>query len=122
MIAMQQSKEDRSLGDLFSELSRETSTLIRQEVALAKSEMTDKATTVGKNVGFLAVGGAVAYAGFLVLLGALVIILALFLPWWLSALIVGFVVAAVGYALVQKGLSTLKQVDMAPRETIDSLK
>jgi hypothetical protein len=122
MIAMQQSKEDRSLGDLFSELSRETSTLIRQEVALAKSEMTDKATTVGKNVGFLAVGGAVAYAGFLVLLGALVIILALFLPWWLSALIVGFVVAAAGYALVQKGLSTLKQVDMAPRETIDSLK
>jgi hypothetical protein len=122
MIAMQQSKEDRSLGDLFSELSRETSTLIRQEVALAKSEMTDKATTVGKNVGFLAVGGAVAYAGFLVLLGALVIILALFLPWWLSALIVGFVVAAVGYALVQKGLSTLKQVDMAPRETIESLK
>lgn len=119
---MQQSREDRSLGELFSELSRETSTLFRQEIALAKTEMTEKATTVGKNVGFLAVGGAVAYAGFLVLLGALVVILALFLPWWLSALIVGVIVAAVGYALVQKGLSTLKQVDMAPRETIESLK
>lgn len=119
---MQQSREDRSLGELFSELSRETSTLFRQEIALAKTEMTEKATTVGKNVGVLAVGGAVAYAGFLVLLGAIVVILALFLPWWLSALIVGFVVAAVGYALVQKGLSTLKQVDMAPRETIETLK
>jgi xanthine/uracil permease len=119
---MQQSREDRSLGELFSELSRDTSTLIRQEIALAKTEMSEKASTVGKNVGFLAVGGAVAYAGFLVLLGALVVILALFLPWWLSALIVGFVVAAIGYTLVQKGISTLKQVDMAPRETIESLK
>jgi hypothetical protein len=122
VIAMQQSREDRSLGELFSELSRDTSTLIRQEIALAKTEMSEKASTVGKNVGFLAVGGAVAYAGFLVLLGALVVILALFLPWWLSALIVGFVVAAIGYTLVQKGISTLKQVDMAPRETIESLK
>jgi xanthine/uracil permease len=119
---MQQGREDRSLGELFSELSRDTSTLIRQEIALAKTEMSEKASTVGKNVGFLAVGGAVAYAGFLVLLGALVVILALFLPWWLSALIVGFVVAAIGYTLVQKGISTLKQVDMAPRETIESLK
>jgi hypothetical protein len=122
VIAMQQGREDRSLGELFSELSRDTSTLIRQEIALAKTEMSEKASTVGKNVGFLAVGGAVAYAGFLVLLGALVVILALFLPWWLSALIVGFVVAAIGYTLVQKGISTLKQVDMAPRETIESLK
>jgi hypothetical protein len=122
VIAMQQSREDRSLGELFSELSRDTSTLVRQEIALAKTEMSEKASTVGKNVGFLAVGGAVAYAGFLVLLGALVVILALFLPWWLSALIVGFVVAAIGYTLVQKGISTLKQVDMAPRETIESLK
>ena len=57
------SKDDRSLGELFSELAQETSTLVRQEVQLAKTEMGQKASRVGKDVGFLAAGGAVAYAG-----------------------------------------------------------
>lgn len=120
---MRQSRDDRSLGDLFSELSRETSALIRQEVALAKAEMTAKATEAGKDIGFLAVGGAVAYAGFLTLLGALVVILATIgVPWWLSALIVGLAVVIVGYVLVQRGLSRLRNLDPAPRQTIETLK
>src|SRR5438045_2951539 len=86
------SKEDRSLGELFSELSRETSTLVRQEVDLAKTELTHKATEVGKDIGFLAAGALVAYAGFLTLVAMLVIALAqLGVTWWLSALIVGVV-------------------------------
>lgn len=51
-------KEDRGLGELLSELAGETSTLVRQEVALAQAELTQKAVSVGKNVGFLVVGGA----------------------------------------------------------------
>ena len=51
-----QEKDDRSIGELFSELSRETTALLRQEVQLAKVEMTQKASRVGKNVGFLVVG------------------------------------------------------------------
>ena len=47
--------EERSLGDLFSELAAETSTLVKQEVALAQTELIQKATVVGKNVGFLVV-------------------------------------------------------------------
>ena len=120
---MQTSREDRSLGDLFAGLSRETTTLVRQEVTLAKTELTQKATEVGKDVGFLAVGGAVAYAGALALIAAVILVLvALGLPAWLAALLVGLVVAGGGYLLVQRGLSALKRVDLAPRQTVETLK
>jgi len=119
---MQTSKEDRSLGELFGDLTREMSTLVRQEVNLASTEMGAKISRAGKDVGYLAIGGAVAYAGFLALLAALIIGLATFLPWWVSALIVGIIVAGIGYVLIQRGLSELKRVDLAPHQTIDTLK
>jgi uncharacterized membrane protein YqjE len=119
---MQQSRDDRSLGELFSELSRQTSTLIRQEVALAKVEMKQKGTEVGKDVGMMAAGGALAYAGLLALIATVIIILAEFIPWWLSALIVSLVVLGVGGLLLQRGMSALKQTSMAPEQTIETLK
>jgi len=119
---MEQPRETRSLGELFADLSRETTTLVRQEINLATTEMTHKATRVGKDVGFLAVGGAVIYAGFLAIMAALILILAHWMPWWVSALIVGGVIAGVGYGLVQKGLAALKQEDVAPRETLQTVK
>ncbi len=120
---MHTDRGERSLGELFGDLSRETSTLVRQEVTLAKAELTQTATQVGKDVGFLAVGGAIAYAGLLALLAAVILGLVAFgLPAWLSALIVGVVVAGGGYALVRRGLSALKGVDMAPRQTMETLK
>jgi len=119
---MQTGTNDRSLGELFGDLSRETSTLVRQEVTLAKTELTQTASKVGKDIGFLVVGGTVAYAGVLVLLAAAVLLLAIVLPAWLAALIVGLVVAGIGYGLVRRGLAALKSIDMAPRQTIETLK
>jgi xanthine/uracil permease len=119
---MAQSREERSLGELFTELSRQTSTLVRQEVALAKTEMSQKASRVGKDVGMLAAAGAVAYAGFLAILAGIILLLARPLPDWLAALIVGVVVVAIGYVLLQRGRAALKETDMAPRQTIDTLK
>jgi xanthine/uracil permease len=120
---MQEPKEDRSLGELFAELANETSTLVRQEMELAKVELTQKATKVGKDIGQIAVGGAIAYAGLLALLAALIIGLnALGLPLWAAALVVGLVVIAVGYLLIQRGRNALANENMAPRETIESLK
>jgi len=114
---------DRSLGELFSELSRETSTLVRQEVALAKTELTAKASQVGRDVGFLAAGGAVAYAGLLAIIAGIIILIGdLIDNMWLSALIVGLIIAGIGYYLVQKGLSDLKNANLAPEQTIESLK
>jgi hypothetical protein len=119
---MEQSRDDRSLGELFSELSRQTSTLIRQEVALAKAEMKQKGTEVGKDVGMMAAGGALAYAGLLALIATIIIVLAEFMPWWLSALIVSLVVLGIGGLLVQRGMNALKQTNMAPEQTIETLK
>lgn len=115
-------REERSLGDLFSELTRETSTLVRKEIELAKTEMTDKATKAGKNVASLAIGGAVAYAGALALIAGVILLLGNAIPLWVSALIVGLVVAGIGYFLIQKGLTALKHLDMVPHQTIETLK
>ncbi|HLJ67445.1 MAG TPA: phage holin family protein [Chloroflexota bacterium] len=115
--------DDRSLGELFSDLSRETTTLVRQEVALAKAELSQKAAQAGKDVGFLAAGGAVAYAGFLALVAALIIGLGQAgLSWWVSALLVGIVVAAIGGALVWTGIQQLRNLNPTPTQTIESLK
>src|SRR4051812_646571 len=100
---MQPTRQDRSLGELFADLTREMGTLVRQEVRLAQTEMTQKASRAGRNAASIAVGGAVAYAGVLAILAAIIIGLAtLGLPWWLSALLVGLVVAGIGYALIQR--------------------
>ncbi|MGI8555383.1 MAG: phage holin family protein, partial [Pyrinomonadaceae bacterium] len=102
-------KEDRSIGELFSELATETSTLIRQEVALAQAEMTQKATKIGKNVGFLVVGGAIAYAALLAIVAAVIVGLAHFIPLWLSALIVGVVLAVAAGVFISLALQNLKE-------------
>lgn len=112
---------EKSLGELISDLTRETETLVRQEIQLARVEMGQKATAIGKDVGFLAAGGAVAYAGLLTLIAFLVLAIGQAIPMWASALIVGIVVLAVGGFLVMSGLKNLKQEGMAPTQTIETL-
>lgn len=114
--------DDRSLGDLFSELSRQTSTLVRQEIALAKAEMSQKASQAGKDAGMIGAGGAIAYAGFLAIVAAAVLLLGKAIDWWLAALIVGVLVAIVGGILIKMGLDQLKQTSPAPEQTIETLK
>lgn len=117
-----QSRDERSLGELFSELAQETSTLVRQEVTLAKTEVSDKASRAGKHVGVLAAGGALAYAGLLAILAAVIVLLNMVMPLWVAALLVGLAAVVVGYLLVRRGLDALKREDFAPRETIETLK
>jgi uncharacterized membrane protein SpoIIM required for sporulation len=119
---MEQQRDERSLGELFADLARETSNLVRQEVRLARTEMTEKVTQVGRDGGTIGMGGAIAYAGFLAIVAALILGLGQFLPLWLSALIIGLVVAGIGYAVLQRGLSALKRANLTPHETIETLK
>lgn len=116
------SKDEQSVGELLGELYRGASSLIQLELELAKTEMSQKASRVGKNVGFLAAGGAIAYAGFLAILAGIIALLGLLIPLWLSALILGLVVAGIGGALVMSGLKTLQQESVAPQKTLDTLK
>jgi len=124
MAEVELAPDNKSLGELFTDLTREIVTLVRQEAALARTEISEKAAQVGRNVGFLVAGGAVAYAGLLAIIAGLVITLAenTTLTMWGAAFLVGAVVAALGGVLVSKGLAALKQVDLAPRETIQTIK
>lgn len=122
MAQQQMAKDERSLGDLFAELAGETGTLVRQEVALAQTEIIHKATKAGTNVGFLAVGGAVAYAGVLAVIAGIVILLANFMPAWVSALLVGAVISGAGYFVISSALAELRKTDPMPRNTIETLK
>ena len=122
MAQHQIAKEEQSLGDLFSELASSTGTLVRQEVALAQAELTQKATSVGKNVGFLVVGGAVGYAALLAFIAAAIIGLSYFVAAWAAALIVGVVIGVVAFILILSALSALKKTNLTPRETVETLK
>jgi|ERR1700712_5785721 uncharacterized integral membrane protein len=122
-------KEDRSIGQLLKELTQESSTLLKQEVSLAKTEMSEKATRIGANLGEVAVGGAVALLGAIALLlfaiNALASLLSKFMSpgiaVWLAPLIVGAILAGVGYSLITKALATLKQESITPQKTTQSL-
>jgi putative superfamily III holin-X len=126
---MQAAQQERSLGQLLKDLTQETSTLFRQEVDLVKTEMSEKAARVGAKLGEVALGGAVAYAGALALVAALclglVSLFSLFMPpavaSWLAPLFVGAVLAAVGYGMFRKAMTTLKHESLTPRRTTQSL-
>ena len=120
---------DRSIADLLKELRDDSTMLLRQEVALAKTEMTEKASAYGKNAAAVTVGGAVAYAGALLLLAGVTVALALLLDrigmdvhgWWVAPLIVGGVVAAIGYSMINKGVAAMKRTSPVPDKTVQSL-
>ena len=125
-------KDERSLGDLFSELATETSTLVRQEVALAQAEITRKATAVGTQIGYLVVGGAIALLATLSLLAALIIGLGQLIAnlanvspmtgTWISALAVGLIIGGISAFLVTSALKKLRETSFTPQQTVDTLK
>ena len=122
MAQQQLAREERSLGDLFTELAGEMGTLVRQEVALAQAEVTHKATKAGKNIGSLVIGGAVGYAAALAMVAGIILLVAQFIPAWLSALIVGAAIGAVAYFMISSALEKLRRTDPMPRNTIETLK
>lgn len=114
--------EERPLGELFSDLVNETTTLVRNEVALARVEITQKATKAGRNIGSLVVGGAIGYAALLTFLAAAVLLLSRAMPAWAAALIVGAIVACVAWLLISKAMSALRNMELKPQETVESVK
>ena len=115
--------DNRSLRDLLAELSRETGQLVRKEIELATTEVTARVKKAGAQVGIAAAGGALIHAGVLVLLAMLVIALVeIGLAPWLAALIVGVLTIALGYVLVNRGLSGLRSTSLVPQQTIQTLK
>jgi hypothetical protein len=111
-----------SIGDLIGDITTDLSTLLRQEVALAKAELTESATKAGKGAGLLGGGGVAAHMGLLFLSVALTAALA---AWWDSpgwaALAVGLLWLVVGAVLASVGRGQLKNMTGMER-TVDSAK
>lgn len=115
-------QEQPKLGELFSTLSDQISQLFRQEVQLAQAEMTRKATRAGQNAAIIVIGGVVGLGAFLSLVAALILVLAQLMAAWLAALVVAVLLGVVAALLVRYGLNKLKEIDPAPRRTIETMR
>lgn len=118
------SAQERSIGELFGELSQDVALLVRQEAQLAKTEMQQKLSKVTTDLVALATGGVVALVGGLALTAALILLLIdpIGVTPWLAALLVGAAMAIIGWVLLQRGLKDLKRTDPTPRRTVESIK
>jgi len=114
---------DESVGELLSDLSADLTTLVRQEIALARVEMTEKGKAVGKGAGMLAGAGVVGLAALGAFTAMLIALLALWMPVWVAALIVTVLWAIVAIVLVQVGRKKLKEAaPPKPEQTIETIK
>lgn len=115
-------RQDRPIAGLFADLFRETATLIRTEVELAKTELTAKAGEAAGGAAFVAAGGLVAFLGAIFLLAAATLALAQVVAPWLAALIVGGVVTAIGVVLMLMGRNRLQPRNLQPERTLETLR
>jgi len=116
--------EERSIGELFGELSQDMGLLVRQEAQLAKTEMQTKLSKITTDLVALATGGVVALVGGLALTAAVILLLIdpVGLKPWVAALLVGALMGIIGWVMLQRGLKDLKRTDPTPRRTVETIK
>lgn len=114
--------EGRSVGELIGELAGDLSTLMRQEVALAKAELTQEASKAGKAAGMLAGAGVAAHLALVFLSITIMWALGHVMDLVWAALIVTAVWAIVAAVLASTGRTRLKQVNPKPEQTMETLK
>ena len=113
----------KSLGELFGDLSAQISALVRQEVQLAKTEITGKIAGLAVGAAALAVAAVLGLGAFLVILAAAVAALSLVLPVWAAALIVAVVLLLIAAVAALTGIKKIKSATPPiPQKTIETLK
>jgi hypothetical protein len=121
---MEQLRQERTVGELFGQLTQDLGLLVRQEAQLAKSEMQTKLSRAIANLVSLAAGGVVALIGALGLTAGVILLLIdpVGLDPWLAGLLVGGLLAGVGAVMLRGGLRALKDIDPTPRRTVETIK
>jgi hypothetical protein len=117
-----QVKAERSLATLLSDVAGETVELVRQELALFKAELQEKLSKAGIGAALVGAGALIAYSGWLFLLLAAVYALALVVPAWAAALIIGALVLGIGGALALIGKSRMRADALTPERSMRSLR
>ncbi len=115
---------DRPIAELLKQLSQETSTLVKQELDLAKAEMAQKGKQAGLGAGFIGGGALFALGAFAALTACLIALLATALDHvWLAALIIALVYGATAALLGVQGKDKIQEATPpAPEQTLETLK
>jgi hypothetical protein len=116
-------QRERPIGEVAGDLTRDLSLLIRQELELAKAEMAEKAKVAAPGLGMIGGASVVGLMAAGALTACAVLVLSIFLPDWLSALLVGSVLAVVAYLLVKRGKQQVARAGTPiPEQTIETVK
>ena len=114
---------DKPIGEVASDLTRDISLLVRQEIALARAEITEKGKAAGPGLGMIGGAGLLGLMAAGAATACAVLVLALFLPGWLAALIVALVLTGVAYVLAKRGKEQVQSVGAPiPTQTIETIK
>jgi MFS family permease len=114
---------DRPVGDLVKQLAGQTSTLVRQEIDLAKAELSQKATTAGKGAGLISGAAVVGLLAAGSLTACVILALGEAIPDWLAALIVAVVLGAIAGVLALQGRNRMRAVTPpVPEQTVETVK
>jgi uncharacterized membrane protein YqjE len=120
---MREDLRDQSIGDLFKQLSEQTSALVHQEIDLAKAEMRQKGKRAGVGAGLIGAGGVLGLGAFAALTTTLILVLAMWMDAWLASLIVTVVYGAGAAALALAGKEKVREAaPPVPEKTIETLK
>lgn len=119
---MSPEKAEASIGQLFGSLAGDTSVLVRQELKLAATEMTQKARTAARNGRTIAVGGVLLHLSGIAGLVAVLAALQPLLPLWAAAAIVAVVLAIGSLTMMQVGMRALRELDPLPTDTLNTLR
>ena len=114
---------EQSIGDLLKQLSQETSTLVRQELQLARAEMTEKGKQAGRGAGVLGGAGVAGLLALIALTMCLIFALDTAMPAWLAALIVTAIWGAIAGVLALTGRRKVQEATPAtPEQTVETVK
>jgi hypothetical protein len=117
------SLRERSLPDLLKRLSEETTQLVRQELDLAKAELSEKGRQAGAGAGLFGGAGAIGLLGLAALTTCFILALATAMPAWLAALIVAVVYGVTAAVLAARGRVKVRQATpMVPEQTMETVK
>ena len=115
-------QRDRGIGELVKELANQTSTLVRQEIRLARAEVTQKGKVAGKGAGLMAGAAVAAMLGLGAITALLIIALDSAMPLWLAALIVGLLWLGVAAVLALSGKNALQAATPPVPQTVETVR
>ena len=118
-----QRQEDQPLPELMKTLADQTTSLVRQEIDLAKAEFSEKGKKAGQGAGMFGGAGVIGFLALAALTAAAILGLATALPDWLAALIVGLVYAGVAGVLALQGRNKVQEAGPpVPEQTVETVK